>query len=61
MGRWTTSFTRSSSGARASGLASARPAAPDIEKQPVQDISDLRSVPPKSATAGVINQYHHVA
>jgi transposase InsO family protein len=34
---------------------------PDIEKQPVRDIADLRSVRRKPAVAGVINEYHDAA
>ena len=34
---------------------------PDIEKQPVRDIADLRSVRRKPAVAGVINEYHYAA
>jgi putative transposase len=34
---------------------------PDIEKQPVQNVADLRSVPRKPVAAGLINEYHHAA
>jgi transposase InsO family protein len=34
---------------------------PDIEKQSVRDVADLRSVGRKPVVAGVINEYHHAA
>ena len=34
---------------------------PDIEIQPIQDVTDLRSVHRKPVVAGVINEYYHAA
>ncbi len=34
---------------------------PDIEKQPIRDVADLRTVRRKPAVTGLINEYHHAA